>query len=233
MKQSGRILAGILTTFLIAGGFHMIWLERREVREGFDRQRLEERLADYYLDCLREPAASDAADEVKDGAWYEENGLTYTPDYASGYVQCILEVPSAGIKRPVFSGSWEEIAADLDIWMVVAARPDYKLGETHYVIYGHNHTEQNLSFNNLQPSVQLGDEFTLTDASGIRVYKVTGLYSITRSEAAILADDFSLPADQCYIATCGRGEHRYRDYIVEGTLVRVESIKENEADRVE
>lgn len=233
MKYAGKILVGAVAVLLIAYGFFLIRIEKKEIREGFERQEEEESLVDAYIHLLQEQEAVGATGEIQDDIWYERDGIIYTPDYASGYIQCVLEVPSAGIKRPVFSGTWEEIAADLDIWMVVAARPDYILGETHYVIYGHNHTEQNLSFNNLQPAVQLGDEFTLTDPGGIRVYAVTNLYSISRLEAAALADNFALSSDKCYIVTCGRNEHRYRDYVVEGTFIRSDPLLNQDMEGTE
>ena len=96
--------------------------------------------------------------DYEDANYYMRDGIVYTPDYAKGTIQCVLEVPTAGIRRGVYTGTWEEINYDLDIWMVTAARPDYTLGETHMCIYGHNHTAQDLSFNRLK-DVEVGDAF--------------------------------------------------------------------------
>ena len=157
-----------------------------------------------------------------DTAWYERDGVTYTPAYAEGTVLGVLSVPAAGICRPVFTGTEEEIRHDLDIWMVTAARPGMVPGRTALVLYGHNHTRQDLSFNRLQPDVGVGDVFTFTAPEGIFEYEVTRVFAMSREAVAEeLAGNVSLSPKLCYIVTCGRGEYRYRDFIVEGTCVRV------------
>ena len=127
-------------------------------REAFKRQEIEQSLADSYLEELYGEKNFSAEieteksekEEWEDNVWYVRDGTRYTPDYAKGIIQCVLEIPSVRIRRGVYSGTWEEIQYNLDIWMVTAARPDYELGKTHYCIYGHNHTVQNLSFNRLK-----------------------------------------------------------------------------------
>ena len=107
---------------------------------------------------------------------------------------------------------------DLDIWMVTAARPDYVAGVTHFAVYGHNHTIQDLSFNRLK-DVCVGDVFTYTCGSDVYVYDVTSFFSDWRENVtAKYVDDFSLSPSLFYIISCGRGEHRYKDIVVEGTL---------------
>lgn len=160
--------------------------------------------------------------DYEDANYYMRDGIVYTPDYAKGTIQCVLEVPTAGIRRGVYTGTWEEINYDLDIWMVTAARPDYTLGETHMCIYGHNHTAQDLSFNRLK-DVEVGDAFYLTAESGRYTYRVTNVFAVSRDEATRnYVDNFSIGSDKCYIITCGRDDgvknYRYLDLIVEGTL---------------
>ena len=169
-------------------------------------------------------------EEYADENYYSSDGITYTPDYAKGVIDCVLEVPTAGIRRGVYTGTWEEINYDLDIWMVTVARPDYTLGETHYCIYGHNHTEQDLSFNRLQ-KVQVGEEFYLTAKSGRYTYEITNVFAVSREEASSdYVDNFGIGSDKCYIITCGRDDgvrnFRYLDLIVEGTLKEHLSIEE-------
>ncbi len=155
-----------------------------------------------------------------DDAYYERDGTIYTPEYASGYLECVLEIPSIRLRRGVYSGSWEEIRKNLDIWMVTAARPDYELGNTVYCIYGHNHPIQNLSFNRLE-QLAVGDRFTLTSQTSILEYEVTAVYGKTREQTTTeIVDNFSLSPQDCYLITCGRGNYRYLDFIVQGTLVR-------------
>lgn len=155
-----------------------------------------------------------------DEIYYERNGAVYTPEYASGYLECVLEIPAIHLRRGVYSGSWEEIRKNLDIWMVTAARPDYELGNTVYCIYGHNHPIQNLSFNRLQ-QIQVGDHFTLKSQTVVLEYEVTAVYGKSREEATTeIVDNFSLSPQECYLITCGRGKYRYLDFIVQGTLVR-------------
>lgn len=171
--------------------------------------------------------------DYSDDIYYERNGVTYTPDYAEGDLLFVLEFPSCGIRRGVYGGTWDEIYHDLDIWMATIAHPDMKLGETHISIYGHNHTSQNLSFNNLK-AAQIGDEFYLYAYSGVYTYEVTNIFSEWRTSTTTkYVDDFSISADICYIITCGRdnflinGEStRYKDYIVEGHLVEKKSLSQ-------
>ena len=118
----------------------------------------------------------------------------------------MLEVPVAKIRRGVYTGAIEH---DLDLWMVVAARDEYVLGQTHYCIYGHNSTKQDLSFNNLQPNCKLGDTFTLTNEDGAYEYTITNLFSENRNRVTKnYVDNFNIDKNLCYIITCGRNEHR-------------------------
>lgn len=160
--------------------------------------------------------------DYEDANYYMRDGIVYTPDYAKGTIQCVLEVPTAGIRRGVYTGTWDEINYDLDIWMVTAARPDYVLNQTHFCIYGHNHTAQDLSFNRLK-DVEVGDAFYLTAESGRYTYRVTNVFAVSRDEATTnYVDNFNIGSDKCYIITCGRDDgvknYRYLDLIVEGTL---------------
>ncbi len=170
-----------------------------------------------------ESSAYDFSDlDYEDANYYMRDGIVYTPDYAKGTIQCVLEVPTAGIRRGVYTGTWDEINYDLDIWMVTAARPDYTLGETHFCIYGHNHTAQDLSFNRLK-DVEVGDAFYLTAESGRYTYRVTNVFAVSRESATTdYVDNFNIGSDKCYIITCGRDDgvknYRYLDLIVEGTL---------------
>ncbi len=172
----------------------------------------------------RKTAGTDkyAYEDYEDPNYYSRDGVVYTPDYAKGYLDCVLEVPTAGIKRGVYAGTWQDIWDNLDIWMVTAARPDYVLGETRYCIYGHNHTVQDLSFNKLQ-KVNVGEYFYLTGDSGRYVYKITNVFAVSRDDALVqYVDNASIGSDKCYLITCGRNDgvrnFRYLDLMVEGTL---------------
>lgn len=176
--------------------------------------------------ALRNPSSGSAGAEedpypdFEDDAWYMRDGTVYTPDYAKGVIACVLEIPkpSVRIRRGVYTGTEEEIAYDLSIWMVTQARPDMIPGKTHYVIYGHNHTVQDLSFNRL-PNLECGDEFTLTCPRGRFRYLVTEIRYLTReSVARDLADNFSLDKSLCFIVTCARGAHAGLDLVVTGAL---------------
>lgn len=155
---------------------------------------------------------------------YEDNLYRFSPEYAQGVIECVLEVPVAKIRRGVYTGAIEH---DLDLWMVVAARDEYVLGQTHYCIYGHNSTKQDLSFNNLQPNCKLGDTFTLTNEDGVYEYTITNLFSENRTRVTKnYVDNFKIDKSLCYIITCGRNEHRYRDFVVEGTLTKFTPLEE-------
>ncbi len=194
--------------------------------------------ASYKRDLLSdEPEGDDylvkQQKTYEDPNYYQRNGVTYTPDYAVGYLLCVLEYPKAGIRRGVYSGDWADIYYDLDLWMATSARPDYELGKTHMAIYGHNHTAQDLSFNNLRVA-SVGDEFTLYSVDGVYRYEVTRIFADWRSSVSKnYVDDMSISPDVCYIITCGRDNFlvdgqssRYKDFIVEGHLKEVLSLTE-------
>lgn len=205
---------------LILIGIYFLFFSNREA---FQRQEIEQSLADSYLEDLYGEKDSSTElekneEEWEDNVWYVRDGIHYTPDYAKGFLECVLEIPSVKIRRGVYSGTWEEIQHNLDIWMVTAARPDYELGKTHYCIYGHNHTVQNLSFNRLK-DVKKGELFKLTCEKGIFIYEVSEIFAWWREEVTEkLVDNFNLSANECYIITCGRGENRYKDLVVKGIL---------------
>ena len=164
---------------------------------------------------------------IMDDAYYERGGVVFTPEHAVGRIDCVLEIPKIGLKRCVYSGTNEEIDADLDMWFTVSASGDLVPGETHYAIYGHNHTVQNLSFNRLG-EVTVGDWFTLTRGGEVLIYLVTDVFAAERvAGRTAYAYDDSLDPSLCYIFTCGRDymllngvSTRYKDFIVEGTLWR-------------
>ena len=188
----------------------------------------------------REDSVEDPAGEgFTDDRYYQRDGVTYTPDFAEGTLDCVLEIPSIGLQRGVYKGTRSEIDHDLDIWLTTAACPDLELGKTHYAIYGHNHPVQNLSFNRLK-DVQPGDSFTLTKGNDVYLYSVSEIFAEWRNVGRKkYAEDLSQDPDVCYIFTCGRdywplnGEStRYKDYIVKGVLVKEMSLKEwNEAGK--
>ena len=178
----------------------------------------EEPETEFPFEAKLEEADLEETTQWNDLNYYARNGITDTPEYAMGELLGVLEIDHAGIRRGVYGGSWEAIEHDLDIWMTTAARPDYEIGKTHFAIYGHNHTVQDLSFNRLKDVVP-GDVFTYTTDQGVFIYDVTRFFAdwrefVTRD----YVDNFSLSADKCYIISCGRNEYRYKDIVVEGTL---------------
>lgn len=226
-------------------------LERLQQQEDSKKRDFGDYVSDFFLKLTdpeeyarrkaeEESAAIDVLDtgdnfNYEDENYYTRDGITYTPDYAVGVVDSVLEVPTAGIRRPVYTGTWDEINFDLDIWMVTVARPDYTLGETHYCIYGHNHTVQDLSFNKLQ-TVQVGEYFYLTAESGRYTYEITNVFAVSRSSATTdYVDNFGFGADKCFLITCGRDDgvrnFRYLDLMVEGTLVEHLTLEEYAASR--
>lgn len=206
----------------------------RNVLNETESEESETKGSDSRDTCLFGTFASESLEEETmtprwdDKNYYVRDGITYTPDYARGTLLGVLEVDHAGIRRGVYGGTWEDIQYDLDIWMTTAARPDYELGKTHFAIYGHNHTVQDLSFNRLK-DVVVGDVFTYTTKDGVYIYDVTRFFADWREIVTKdYVDNFSLPADKCYIISCGRNEYRYKDIVVEGTLRCVVSMADYE-----
>ena len=281
--QSRMKTAAGLFVLLICVGFCtvFIWKLLHPQEAAFQRQDLEESLADAYLKELfsenREQGLEDAdhgaqaSDPVKvsegtqavplpsdpelsdgsqdteaadndevprgtsvpntafsDDVYYNDHGFVYTPEYASGHIDCVLEIakPSVQIRRGVYTGTNEEIAHDLSIWMVTAARSDYIFGKTHYVIYGHNTDTQDLSFNRLK-YLDLSDSFLLYRESGVYEYTVTkrAFYGRTQATEEIV-DNFLLPHTKVYILTCAQGEHNGQDLVIEGTLANTYTLAE-------
>ena len=225
---------------------------RSEEVEGYVRQYREEQIAELYLQDIQEKSRNEnvsvqaepektdedvkkeesiaPADQV-DLNYTDDNyevigGVRYTPDYAAGQLDCVLEIPKIKMRRGVYTGTASEIQHDLDIWMTTTAHTDYVLGETHYCIYGHNSPTQSLSFNDLK-HVGVGDIFLLTTEDYVYLYDVTDFYpqwrELVKKE---ITDNFSLSTDKCYIITCGRDQYRYKDIIVEGTLREKYTIDE-------
>lgn len=162
-----------------------------------------------------------------------KDGTVYTPEYASGRMLCVLSVPTAGIRRGVYTGTVEDIAHDLEIWMVTVANTDMVPGKTPMTIFGHNHPSQDLSFNNLD-DVKLGDKFYIYSTTGIFEYETTDIFIMGREEVTQkLGADLTRPIEKCCIVTCGRDwmpvngvSSRYQDYVVEGTLTKRMSLAE-------
>lgn len=164
------------------------------------------------------PEDPDNPYDYEDTVYHTRGGVTYTPDYAKGEIDCVLEIPSIELRRGVYTGTREEIDYDLDIWMAVTARPDYELNKTHYVIYGHNYPVEDLSFNRLT-EVRPPAYFTLTAKEGVYFYEVTDFFADWREDVTRdVVDNFDLPKQNCYILSCGRNEYRYKDIVVVGTL---------------
>ena len=168
------------------------------------------------------------------------NGVKYTPDNAKGRIECVLEIPSIQLRRGVYTGTMYEIRFDQDLWMATVSSPDIILGKTRYIIYGHNAVSQELSFNRVQ-QVQVGDYFILTGTDAVYLYDVTDFLSMWRELFTWnYADNADIGSDKCYIATCGRGQYRYKDIVVEGTLRKKYTLSEWErakndivSDRIE
>ena len=236
--------------------FSLVHLLRSEEVQGFQRQYEEEKAAELFLQDIKENSrricentdeqttdkeseASTAtawkgdripADQV-DLNYTDDNyevigGVKYTPDYAAGHLDCVLEIPKIKMRRGVYTGTTSEIQHDLDIWMTTTAHTDYVLGKTHYCIYGHNSPTQSLSFNDLK-HVGVGDIFLLTTEDYVYLYDVTDFYPQWRELVKKdITDNFTLTADKCFIITCGRDQYRYKDIVVVGTLREKYSIDE-------
>ena len=191
--------------------------------KGIRRQRQEAAVIEEYLknysasvrengaDHPRETATETApgvpsvSTEVIDDRYYSRDGVTYTPDFAKGTLDSVLEIPCISLKRGVYTGSRSEIEYDLSIWLTTVSSPEIKLGETHYAIYGHNHLVQDLSFNRLK-DVRIGDRFTLTKEDRIYAYRVTDILADWRNSGRKkYATNMNQDPSLCFIFTCGRG----------------------------
>ena len=208
-----------------------------EIDEARSRISLEESLALEYLDSMKggdesvvqapDTAPSASEDQASLGdwknwsdGWYNENGVIYTPDYAKGFLDCVLEYPKLGIVRGIYNGTQQEINHDLDIWMLTAARPDIVLGGTAYVILGHNHPAYNVSLNRLQDA-QPGDRFTLTAWHGSYQYKVASVTIWDRNLAVEQIINGKRPYTEAYLISCARnadGSNAGTYLVVQGIL---------------
>ncbi len=242
----GGILAGVLAIFA-ASSF-------QKEQEAIHRMEQEEQLLEVFLEDRKEDMvwtleeteelqetelSAESSETWEDDRWYTREGVTYTPEFARGKLDFVLEIEKIQLRRGVYIGTQEEMLHNLDVWMLTAARPDYVLGETHYCIYGHNcvGSGQEISLNRLQ-EMEEGDYFTIKSQTFSLLYQVVAVYGLDRQAAtAKLVDNFKLPSDRCYIITCGRGEYRYLDFVVEGKRVHSEAalsyIETQEHDKAE
>ena len=240
----------VLIAVLTAAAVFCALKYRSISNEGMDRQEIEESIAITYIQDLKNgnPEATVEYEDVTTESVVTEsyatprterefddvnypyfNGRHYTPDYATGEIMGVLEVPSIQLRRGIYTGTWEDIVHDLDAWMTVQARPDYVLGETHFAIYGHNSVTQDLSFNRLR-YVQIGEYFTITSGDKVYYYEATDFFADWREcVTAYYVDNFNLPSDKCYLITCGRDEYRWRDIVLVGTLQKVYDLDEWDA----
>lgn len=250
MKERKELcLLGLFALLFLAAGVYYLYFYHWEERS---RQQRETQLAGAYLSHLEQWASrqqedgGDSNEEPQEywmaedwertsdpswvtwtqRVWYEEEGADYTPDYGQGVIQCVLEMPSAGICRGIYVGDWETLSSDLEQYMLTAARPDYIPGVTHMCIYGSTISGTDLGFGSLKDA-QLGDAFALTCETGRYEYRVTNIFAADPETAAQLyVDDFYLPKEMCYLITNGTGEYSGQDILVEGTLEQVLSLKE-------
>lgn len=179
-----------------------------------------EETSKYPSEHLKEEAEGTVPKEAfSDNNYYEKDGFRFTPEFAKGSLQSVLEIPSIRLRRGVYQGSKEEREHNLGIWMTVPSASWMKPGETPYVILGHNHTEQDLSFNRL-PDLMHRAFFYLKQPGREYRYQVTEIRGMERAECEkLLYDNPSLPKEACYIVTCGRGKNRYKNLVVKGVRV--------------
>ena len=248
-----RLFRYILIAVLTGAAVFCALKYRAITREGMDRQEIEESIAVTYItdlkngdpeatveyqDVVTETVVTESYATPRTELEYEDNnypyffGRHYTPDYATGTIMGVLEIPSIQLRRPIYTGTWEDILHDLDAWMTVQAHPDLVLGETHFAIYGHNSVSQDLSFNKLR-YVQIGEYFAITSGDKVYYYEATDFFADWREcVTRYYVDDFTRPADQCYIITCGRDEYRWRDVVLVGTLQKVYDLEEWDAGEI-
>ncbi len=161
----------------------------------------------------------------EDDVYYERDGITYTPDYASGTLDCVLLIPKIQLCRGVYTGTMEDILHNLNVWMLTVSHPDCHLGESSYCIYGHNTPRLNLSFNRLQ-TLELQDTFYLINSVGEYRYRVTDILGVPRSQSTPYIQADTGRAEKCFLLTCGRDEYRYLNLVIEGTLESFTPIEE-------
>ena len=246
-SSKGKIITAVFLVLFLAGiiifALNVSEYYIQPEREGYERQKTEEQIASLFVEDAEK---GDVETVAKTDVYYENSsldyedenyevigGIKYTPEYALGHLECVLEIPSIKMRRGVYTGTMDEIQHDLDIWMTTAAHPDYVLGKTHYCIYGHNSPTQELSFNYLK-YVQPGDYFLLTSATDVYLYDVTDFYAEWRptvTESPVC--DFSISPDKCYIITCGRDQYRFKDILVVGTLRKKYTLSEWEKEKDE
>ena len=259
-KAIRKIIECIIVTILFGGiSFVMVTMILNRESDAKDRQSTEESLAEAYIESVLNASAEtketdetetepettvaptepielpDGADpyDYEDDTYHVRDGQLWTPDYAWGKLTAVLEIPKIELRRGIYTGTFEQIMHDLDIWMTVTARPDYVLGKTQYTIYGHNYPVEDLSFNRLKELFP-GDYFTITNDDGVYFYEVTDRYAEWREiVTSDIVDNLTLPKENCYLLTCGRDEMRYKDLVVVGTMKAVYSHEEWKAHSVE
>ena len=140
------LLAACVIVLILSG----IEFFKSEEVEGYIRQYREEQIAELYLQDIQEKSRNEnvgvhtepektdedvkkeesiaLADQV-DLNYTDDNyevigGGKYTPDYAAGHLDCVLEIPKIKMRRGVYTGTAYEIQHDLNIWMTTTAHSD-------------------------------------------------------------------------------------------------------------
>lgn len=123
-------------------------------------------------------------------------------------VKCVLYIPDISLEKAVYRG---ENDYNLSRYRLVEGLIDMTLGETCYMIFGHDSYNKGASFSRLA-ELNAGAKIFLKYEGGERQYMVSAIDSVLPEEVIYLIDYDN--ADALYLVTCEKkklkGESDYR-----------------------
>lgn len=132
----------------------------------------------------------------------------YKSDSYSGEIRCVLHIPSIGLEKAVYKG---DDNYNLEHYLLIEGLPDMTIGQSCYLIFGHDSKNMGASFSRLH-ELAVGDEVMLTCDLGQLNYNVVAVDSVL-SDDVINLINYDDP-NALYLVTCEKkklkGESDYR-----------------------
>lgn len=137
---------------------------------------------------------------------------SYKSKNYDGEINSVLKIPKINLKKAVYKGNDDY---NLDHYLLVEGLIDMTLGESCYVIYGHDSRNTGASFSRLNELV-INDEVFLQYSEGEFPYTVTEINTVTSDDVINLIDYDD--SNALYLVTCEKkkikGESDYRRRVI-------------------
>ena len=224
IKPFIKCLLYFIILFTIVG-LVVISFKYKAAAKVIQNENLGEKFAEEYLMQLEEQTIT--IQETEPQKEPEPSDLDYADhtidenSHVVGYVDAVLEIPAIQFRQSILSGTQEEIDVNLENWLSVAARPNYKIGSTHYCIYIHSTSTSDITISQAQYKVGIDDYAILTSKDNVYLYQFVDVYPEWRDICTTeIVDNMTLPSDELYIFTCGHGEWTGKNTVLKAKLYK-------------